>query len=66
LRRAILARAAALILDFPFGAAGDELEEEPKMEVSSFSNALILSLMSAARFSCDDVSVSRLLMVDLV
>ena len=58
----ILARAAALILDFFFGA-GAGVEEEPRMEVSSFSKAVILSLRSAARFSCAEVSDDRLLMV---
>lgn len=56
---AILARAAALIFDFFFGAGAGE----PRMEASSFSNALILSLMSAACFSCAEVSDNKLLMV---
>lgn len=65
---AILARAAALILNFFFGAAGAgvEFEEEPRMETSSFSNAPILSLRSAARFNCVEVSNNRLLMMGLV
>src|SRR5580692_11499132 len=63
---AILARAAALMPDFFFGASAAEVEEEPRMEASSFSNALILSLTSAARFNCDEVSDSRLLMIVLV
>ena len=63
---AILARAAALILNFFFGAAGAEFEEEPRMETSSFSNTPILSLRSAARFNCVEVSNSRLLMMGLV
>ena len=63
---AILARAAALILNFFFGVAGAEFEEEPRMETSSFSNAPILSLRSAARFNCVEVSNNRLLMMGLV
>ncbi|MGA2868282.1 MAG: hypothetical protein ABSF34_03855 [Verrucomicrobiota bacterium] len=65
---AILARAAALIVNFFFGAAraGAEFEEEPRMETSSFSNAPILSLRSAACFNCVEVSNNRLLMMGLV
>jgi len=61
----ILARPAALILDFFFGAGVgvEAFAGEPRMEASSFSNALILSLMSAACFSCAEVSDNRLLMV---
>ena len=62
---AILARAAALIFDFFFGAGVgvEAFAGEPRMAASSFSNALILSLMSAACFSCAEVSDNRLLMV---
>ena len=65
---AILARAAALIFRFFFGAGAGVVivEAEPKMEASSFSNALILSLMSAACFSCAEVSDNRLLMLKSV
>ena len=62
----ILARAAALILDLFFGAGAGVEGEEPKMALSSFSKAVILSLRSAARFSCAEVSDDRLLMVQPV
>ena len=62
---AILARAAALIFVFFFGAGVgvEAFAGEPRMEASSFSKALIWSLMSAACFSCAEVSDNRLLMV---
>ena len=63
---AILARAAALSfrLFFETGAATEAVDAEPRMEASFFSQALILSLMAAARFSCAEVRDNRSLMVD--
>lgn len=61
----ILARLAALILDFFFGA-GAAAGAAPRMETSSFSSLLILSFKSAARLSWADVRDNRLLIELLV
>ena len=62
---AILARAAGLIFDF-FFVVGVEVVEEPRTEPNSFSSVLILSLRSAARLNCAEVSDDGLLMVEPV
>jgi len=63
---AILARPAALIFRLlrEAGAATAAVDLEPRMEASFFSQALILSLIAAARFNWAEVRDNRSLMVE--